>query len=58
MNVYVPCRVSARDQGEHVVNVWHVLGQRIVDSVTSARYCVLLNRIFYKMKPLLEKIFI
>ena len=40
MNVYVPCRVSVRDQGEHVVNVWHVLGQRIVDSVTSARYCV------------------
>ena len=23
-----------------MVNVWHVLGQRIVDSVTSARYCV------------------
>ena len=40
MNVYVPCRVSARDQGELVVNVLHVLGQRIVDSVTSARYCV------------------
>ena len=40
LNVYVPCRVSVRDQGEHVVNVLHVLGQRIVDSVTSARYCV------------------
>ena len=40
MNVYVPCRVSVRDQGELVANVLHVLGQRIVDSVTSARYCV------------------
>ena len=40
MNVYVPCRVSVRDQGELVVNVLHVLGRRIVDSVTSARYCV------------------
>ena len=39
-NVSVPCRVSARDQGELVANVLHVLGQRIVDSVTSARYCV------------------
>ncbi|RMX45931.1 hypothetical protein pdam_00011044 [Pocillopora damicornis] len=37
MNVYVPCRVSVRDQGELVANVLHVLGQRIVDSVTSAR---------------------
>ena len=37
---FVPCRVSARDQGELVANVLHVLGQRIVDSVTSARYCV------------------
>ena len=40
INVYFPCRVSVRDQGELVANVLHVLGQRIVDSVTSARYCV------------------
>ena len=32
--------MSVRDQGELVANVLHVLGQRIVDNVTSARYCV------------------